>query len=381
MLQQISEKCNPKVEKIWMHCPSLGEFEQGRPVIEALRKEYPHYPIVITFFSPSGFEVQQNFPGADYVFYLPEDTFANARAFVHAVNPRIALFVKYDFWLHYLKALRNARCSTLLVSGIFRSNQHFFGMFPQLGQAMLQCFDHFFVQNEESVRLLQNAGYDNVTLSGDSRFDRVKLLAEKAETLPIVEQFCRNHFTVVAGSTWPADEALLFPVINQKEGKKWIIAPHEIGEDHLKSIERKLGVSSVRYSQASHSNLEKAQVLIIDNIGLLSRMYRYASIAYIGGGFGKSIHNILEAATWGVPLMFGPRHEKFEEALELILLGVAREVNRTADIDRYISEYANNRNQLQQVANESQKYVAEKVGATTKILTWIESNKVLAKES
>lgn len=379
LMVQYVKACDPNVKKIWMHCPSLGEFEQGRPVIEALKKLYPNYPVVLTFFSPSGYENQKNYTGAEHVFYLPEDSAAHAHELVRVVNPALALFVKYDFWLHYLQTLQSSDCTTLLISGIFRPDQHFFGSFPQLGKRMLNSFDHLFVQNQESLDLLQQAGYSNATLSGDTRFDRVKMLAEQAEALPLIEQFAGNRFTVVCGSTWPADEKHLFPVINQHSDVRWIIAPHEITEKHLADIESQLRVSSVRLSQTSEEEIKSFAVLIIDNIGLLSRIYRYGKLAYVGGGFGKSIHNILEAAAWGVPTLFGPRHEKFDEAHALIHRGGAFVVNSTLDIDLFLKKMRSDHAEFNRAQAAARDYVMENAGATPIITRWISSHWPISK--
>lgn len=358
---------------IWMHCPSLGEFEQGRPLLEELRKQYPQKPIVLTFFSPSGYENQKNYAGADHIFYLPEDTRQNATRFVKAINPELAIFVKYDFWLNYLKTLRSSGVKALLVSGIFRENQHFFGSFPALGREMLRCFDHFFVQDSASENLLAQAGFQNVTVSGDTRFDRVISLAGKHEPLALIPDFAADKFTIVAGSTWPADEALLYPLIHQPElDIQWIIAPHELAEKHLQQIESKLQVPHIRYSQAEQEDLSDFKVLIIDNIGLLSRIYQYAHISYIGGGFGKSIHNILEAAVWGSPVIFGPRHEKFKEAHALLKLGGACTVKDFKSLESIVKTWCNDESQREWAGQSARKYILSEAGATKKITRWIQ---------
>lgn len=359
---------------LWMHCPSLGEFEQGRPLLEALRRQYPNKPIVLTFFSPSGYQNQKNYTGADYIFYLPEDTRQNAERFVNAINPELALFVKYDFWLHYLKTLRKQNIKTLLVSGIFRDNQHFFGRFSALGIQMLGCFDHFFVQDNKSKELLSQIGFKHVTVSGDTRFDRVISLTEKSEPVPLLPEFSGDQFTVVAGSTWPADEALLFPLIHQADLKvRWVIAPHELAEKHLQQIESKLRVPCIRYSEAASKDLSDYKVLIIDNIGLLSRIYQYAHISYIGGGFGKSIHNVLEAAVWGSPVIFGPRHEKFKEAQSLLKLGGACTVNDQKSVESAIKTWRNDEAQRQWAGKTARQHILSEAGATEKIMAWIKN--------
>lgn len=379
LLTRVEKELDPEVQKIWIHCPSLGEFEQGRPLLEALRKSYPDYPIVLSFFSPSGYEVQKNYPEASAVFYLPSDSKENAKRWIKAVNPKLAIFVKYDFWLHYLEELRNNESPTLLVSGIFRENQHFFGRFPQLGKRMLRAFDHLFVQNERSLQLLRKIGFENITISGDTRFDRVSNLAKNAEPVEEVKTFSGDHFTIVAGSTWPTDEALLFPLINRDDNMKWILAPHEINPDHLEAITSRINFPVIRFSQANAADLKDYKVLLIDNIGLLSRIYQHGTIAYIGGGFGKSIHNILEAATWGVPVIFGPQNKKFDEARALIDLGGAFEVRNGNHLEARITELRENTQLLQESKNIARNYVAEKAGATEIISAWIDSKHILSK--
>lgn len=381
LINRVENELDPTIPKIWIHCPSLGEFEQGRPLLEALRKSYPEYPMVLSFFSPSGYEVHKNYPHASAVFYLPSDTKENARRWVQAINPKLSIFVKYDFWLHYLQELKKHQSTTLLVSGIFRENQHFFGRFPQLGHQMLQGFDHFFVQNERSLKLLRESGFENATISGDTRFDRVDNLAKSAETVEEVKTFSGDDFTIVAGSTWPADEAFLYPLINQDDGKKWVLAPHEISSNHLENIESRINFPVVRFSKAIDVDLKDYKVLLVDNVGLLSRIYQYAQAAYVGGGFGKSIHNILEAATWGVPVLFGPQHEKFDEAGALIELGGAFEVNNSQDIETRISNWQKHPEQLKEAQSIARNYVAKKAGATEMISAWIDSKCVLSKSA
>lgn len=381
LLPRVESELNPTIPKIWIHCPSLGEFEQGRPLLEALRKSYPDYPIVLSFFSPSGYEVQKNYPEVSAVYYLPSDSKENARRWVQAVNPKLAIFVKYDFWLHYLQELNKHQSTTLLVSGIFRENQHFFGRFPQLGLKMLQGFDHFFVQNERSLKLLREIGFENASISGDTRFDRVANLAKNAEPVEEVKTFAGDHFRIVAGSTWPADEALLYPLINQDDSRKWILAPHEINSNHLENIESRINFPVVRFSEANDLDLKDFKVLLVDNVGLLSRIYQYGQVAYIGGGFGKSIHNILEAATWGVPVLFGPQHEKFDEARALIELGGAFEVQNSQDIKAKITNWQKYPDQLKEAQNIARNFVADKAGATKMIMAWIDLNNILSKSA
>lgn len=355
-----------------MHCPSLGEFEQGRPLLERLRKTFPDYEFILTFFSPSGYENQKNYQGADRIYYLPDDTPGNAKRVIKALRPEVAIFVKYDFWLNYLKELKSSGTVTILASGIFRKEQHFFGSFPQIGRNMLACFDHFFVQDQKSLDLLQNTGYDNVTKSGDTRFDRVKALAERSEPVELVNKFSGDHFTVVAGSTWPEDEKILIPMINDpNRNVKWVIAPHELSEKHITQLERSLKVATIRYSNADGQDLDGYRVLIIDNIGLLSRIYQYGQVAYVGGGFGKSIHNILESAAWGTPIIFGPRHEKFAEAHALLENGGAQTVDSPQSLESAFDRWHKHPNELEQASLAAKNYVDENAGGTDIISGWL----------
>lgn len=372
LIHKIESACGSRQQRLWIHCPSLGEFEQGRPIIEKLRQEYPEMEVVLTFYSPSGYEVQKNYNGADYVFYLPLDTPRNAKRFVRAINPALAIFVKYDFWLNYLRALHQHDTTTILASGIFRPTQHFFGRFSQLGQQMLRGFDHFFVQDAQSQKLLNRAGYENVTLSGDTRFDRVQALAQRAEPVDKVAVFSKGSFTAIAGSTWPGDEAFLLSAVNDRNQHiKWVIAPHEISKPHLKQIEDQLSVPFVRYSNATEKELASCKVLLIDNIGLLSRIYQYGQFAYVGGGFGKSIHNILEAATWGIPVIFGPRHEKFKEARDLLQNGGATQIKNATDLEKVIDLWYNQPESLKKAGSIARRYVHDNAGATDMIIDWI----------
>lgn len=372
LLRRIESTVDRRQQHIWIHCPSLGEFEQGRPILERLRKKYPKLEIVLTFYSPSGYEVQKNYQEAKHVFYLPLDTPQNAKRFVRAINPVLAIFVKYDFWLNYLRALHQYDTTTILASGNFRPNQHFFGRIPHLGRRMLRGFDHLFVQDVQSQKLLNRAGYENVTLSGDTRFDRVRELTRRAEPVEKVALFSKNSFTVVAGSTWPGDEIFLFPLVNDPQYDiKWVIAPHEISEQHLKQIEDQLSVASVRYSRASDEDLLKSEVLLIDNIGLLSRIYQYGKFAYVGGGFGKSIHNILEAAAWGAPVIFGPKYDKFAEAHALLKAGGAITVKTEKAFQTVFYQWVRNPEKLRSASESAKYYVRENEGATETIIDWL----------
>ncbi|MCB0807291.1 MAG: 3-deoxy-D-manno-octulosonic acid transferase, partial [Bacteroidales bacterium] len=323
LFTDLSNRIDTKAKYIWIHCASLGEFEQGRPVIEQIRKELPGYKIALSFFSPSGYEVRKNYNGVDLVTYLPIDTPGNARKFIEILNPQLAVFVKYEFWFNYLKALHNKDVAVLIISAIFRKEQHFFKTYGGWFRNQLRNIHRIFVQNQTSAGLLHSIGIENVTISGDTRFDRVADIALQPKKFPVVEKFAEGSKVLLAGSSWPADERFLPSLLKQQE-LKLIIAPHEIHEEHLKSIETMFPEGQIiRFSKATDHNIGSAEVLLIDGIGFLSSLYQYCDIAHIGGGFGKGIHNILEAVTFGKPVVFGPNYRKFNEAVELIQNGGA----------------------------------------------------------
>jgi len=308
---------------LWFHASSLGEFEQGMPIMEKIRSEHPEYAILVTFYSPSGYEVRKDYAGADIVCYLPFDTKLNVHRFLSMVQPKMAFFIKYEFWPNYLNSLRRRNVPTYLISGIFRSNQLFFKNYAPFYRRLLNCFTHLFVQNEDSVELLRTIGYtENITISGDTRFDRVLEIRQNAKELEIVQSFSDSRKPsekiLVAGSSWPKDEELFIPYFNTHPELKLIIAPHQIHEDHLLAIESQLERPFQRYSMTTAAEAASCDCLIIDCFGLLSSIYRYGDISYIGGGFGSGIHNTLEAAVYGIPVLFGPNHSKFQEAFDLL---------------------------------------------------------------
>lgn len=354
---------------VWMHCASVGEFEQGRPVLERLKSEYPQYKIVLTFFSPSGYELRKNYAGADYVWYLPWDTKNNAERFVAAVNPSLAIFVKYEFWFHYSDTLWKRKIPLISISSIFRRDQAFFKSYGKLYREILRRFSFFFVQSEESLKLLRNVGIDNCAVAGDTRFDRVKQIVEKGEPVPVAAAFKANEKLLVAGSCWPEDLEVLLPLINEQR-LKVIIAPHEISEGFMEQIERSLTVKSIRYSSAVDTDPGDYSVLIIDNIGLLSRLYQYGEFAYVGGAFGKGLHNILEAACYGIPVFFGNRnYKKFREARDLINLGGAFEVSSYTDL-RAKYEMLNHPENFMLASEVTKQYIEQNVGATERIMDY-----------
>jgi len=369
---------------IWMHCASLGEFEQGRPLLEAVRMNYPNYRILLTFFSPSGYEVKKNYEGADYIFYMPMDSRNNAAKMLEIVNPAIVLWIKYEYWYYHLTAICDRKIPLLLISGIFRPDQPFFKSYGSLHRKMLACFTHFFVQTSDSKNLLNAVGFNQeVTVSGDTRFDRVVQIADNFSSLPIIEEFCGMHPVIVAGSTWPDDEEELDHYANTHPHIKFIIAPHEIYEDHLKEIE-KLFHSSIRYSQLSNKNqphiadLQSPNVLIIDNIGMLSRLYKYATITYIGGGFGDDgVHNVLEAAVYAKPVVFGPEYDKYIEAIKLVENGGAFPVENALQLEQTMDRLLNNKCDYDKACKAAGDYVHDNKGATKKIMSYIQANRLL----
>ncbi|MEW6469387.1 MAG: glycosyltransferase N-terminal domain-containing protein [Bacteroidota bacterium] len=354
----------------WFHCASLGEFEQGRPLIEKMREQHPGCRILLTFFSPSGFEIRKNYADADLVCYLPVDYPSSARRFIELVRPDAVFFVKYEFWFNFIHHISAKKIPLYLVSANFREDQYFFKWYGAWARRYLRSFTHIFVQAEESERLLKRCGIVNVTESGDTRFDRVFEIARSAAEIPVVQQFAAGGFTIVAGSTWPKDEELLSALTLEMADTRLVIAPHEVGEGHLREIEQRFArAGTVRFSQ--YSGQDKARVMIIDNIGMLSSLYRYGKIAYIGGGFGSGIHNILEAAVYGMPVLFGPNHQKFREADELITRGGAFTVRSAEDMRGRIAFLLSDLMLLKMASLASENYVREKKGATHKILRMV----------
>ncbi|QJB40281.1 3-deoxy-D-manno-octulosonic acid transferase [Chitinophaga oryzae] len=366
---------------IWVHAASLGEFEQGRPVLEALRRQYPGYKILLTFFSPSGYEVRKDYPGADYIYYLPLDTRRNARDFISIARPALALFIKYEFWYHFLTELYTRKIPVLLVSGIFRENQLFFKGYGGMFRRLLQQLTHIFVQNESSMRLLQGIGIRTASISGDTRFDRVAALLTEQAALPLVAQLAGNSHLLVAGSTWPEDEQLLASWWRQttRPGMKMIIAPHEIHESHIRQVQA-LFPEAVTYS-ALKAGAPPADVLIIDNIGMLTTLYRYAYVAYVGGGFGKDgIHNLLEPAVYSKPVIIGPEYSKYFEAVELVALKGALVVSGLTNLEDYMQRLLNEPAFYEETASIAGNYVKDNKGATEKILQYIQENRFLNRE-
>lgn len=356
---------------IWFHAASLGEFEQGRPLIEKIRAKYPDYRILLTFFSPSGYEVRKNYRGADIVCYLPFDKPRNVKKFLDLVNPCMAFFIKYEFWKNYLDELHKRRIPVYSVSSIFRRGQIFFKWYGGTYRNVLRNFDHLFVQNERSKRYLAKIGINRVTVVGDTRFDRVLQIREEAKDLPLVELFKNNTMTFVAGSSWQPDEDLFIEYFNQHPEVKLIIAPHVIDENHLVEIIRKLKRPYVRYTRADEKNVRKADCLIIDCFGLLSSIYRYGEIAYIGGGFGVGIHNTLEAAVYGIPVIFGPKYQKFQEAIRLLEAKGGFSIKSYEELKALLDRMLEDEEFLRESGMNAGLYVTDNAGATDKVLNMI----------
>ena len=387
----LKQKVDPSAKYVWFHAASLGEFEQGRPLMERIRKEYPQYKILLTFYSPSGYEVRKNYEGADIICYMPVDTRLNAIRFLRLVRPVMAFFIKYEFWSNFLHILKHRNIPTYSVSSIFREDQVFFKWYGRSYANVLKCFTRFFVQNEESKRLLEGIGITDVDVVGDTRFDRVLQIKEAAKHLPICEAFrkgvavsssssalssfdsekeSRPDFKVfVAGSSWPPDEEIFIRFFNEHKDWRLLIAPHVIAEEHLKLILSLLkNKKVVRYTQTNPEEAAKADVLIIDCFGLLSSMYNYGDIAYIGGGFGVGIHNTLEAAVWNMPVIFGPNNKKFQEAQGLLKSGGGFEITNYESFEGLMNSMINNPAFLKQAGDKAGAFVASLSGATGKVL-------------
>ena len=378
----LKQKVDPNAKYIWFHAASLGEFEQGRPLMERIRKDYPQYKILLTFYSPSGYEVRKNYEGADIICYMPVDTRLNAIRFLRLVRPVMAFFIKYEFWSNFLHIMKHRNIPTYSVSSIFREDQVFFKWYGRSYAGVLKCFTRFFVQNEESKRLLEGIGITAVDVVGDTRFDRVLQIKEAAKQLPICEAFRtgvassqsadvpHHDFKVfVAGSSWPPDENIFIPFFNEHKDWRLLIAPHVIAEEHLKLILSLIkGKKVVRYTQTTPEEAAEADVLIIDCFGLLSSMYNYGDVAYIGGGFGVGIHNTLEAAVWNMPVIFGPNNKKFQEAQGLLKSGGGFEINTYEDFSGLMSSLMNDETFLNQAGDKAGAFVAHLAGATDKVL-------------
>lgn len=361
----LRESVTPGASYVWVHAASLGEFEQGRPLIERIKREHPDKRVLLTFFSPSGYEVRKDYNGADIVAYLPFDTARNACRLLDTINVEAALFIKYEFWGNYIHELHRRGIPTYLVSGIFRPGQTFFKPWGGMFRGILECYTRLFVQDEPSRQLLNGIGIENVTVAGDTRFDRVTDIMATAHDIPALDAFTADTPTViVAGSTWPPDEAILIPYLNAHPAIKAIVAPHEVKEGRMREIEAAATGRCVRLSQANPESVSQAQVLIIDGYGLLSSAYRYGRIAYVGGGFGVGIHNINEAAVYGMPVIFGPRYSKFKEAVDLVSLGGAFSVSDSGELNKVLDRLTTDSDALAVSSRIAGGYIRDNLGAT-----------------
>ena len=369
IFEQMARKINAEDRVVWLHVASLGEFEQGRPIIEQVRKEHPEYKILLTFFSPSGYEIRKNYDGADYIFYLPIDTPLNVKRFLDIAHPEIAIFVKYEFWLNYLYELKARNVRTFVISAIFRTDSVFFKWYGSRWRQALDSYEQIFVQNEESQALLHRIGFDNVIIAGDTRFDRVAAIAQAARKIDIVERFKGESRLFVAGSTWGPDENILQELINSNPEIKFVIAPHEMNEGRINKIIEASTGGAVRYTQCNEqSTFDNTQVLILDTVGILSSVYGYALWSYIGGGFGVGIHNTLEAATFALPIAFGPNYKKFKEARDMVALGAATKVESAEDLQNWFTPLRDNEQTLHQVSAMAKEYTSKHQGATSLIM-------------
>jgi len=385
--KNIFEKIKRGIEKsrsriVWVHCSSLGEFEQGKPVIEKIKQQFPGIKLLITFFSPSGYEVKKSYAGADYVFYMPMDSKRNARKFLDIVNPTLVIFIKYDYWYHYLNELKKREINCLLVSAVFRQNQVFFKWYGSLQRKMLSCFTQVFVQDERSRKLLETINLDHrCIVAGDTRFDTVTKIAEKFEVIPQVETFIHGKKTIVAGSTWKKDEEMLQIALNKIASSdiKLIVAPHEINNAHLDEL-KKLFPVSIRFSELTRDPSLATNILIIDNIGMLSRLYKYGYLTYVGGGFTKDgVHNVLEAAVYGKPVLFGRTYGKYKEAIDLIKTGGATSFSDPGKLCEIFMNLLENKKDYEAACQASKSYVWENKGATERVLDYIEINRLLTR--
>lgn len=374
LLDKIEDTVNPNDKIIWFHCSSLGEFEQGRPVLERCKQDYPDYKILLTFFSPSGYEVRKDYNQADYVFYIPADTISNARRFLEAVNPQLAIFVKYDFWFNFLQVLFEKQIPVVYISAIFRSDQYFFKPKGKWFLEILKTVRLFFVQNKGSKKLLNKRGIENVHVVGDTRFDRVLQTASHPEQFPLIEQFKGDKKLIIAGSTWEKDDSLMVSLIQKREDVfKYIIAPHEIEEEKIDALIKRIELDCVKFTELTEDNASHADVLIVDTIGHLSHLYQYADLAYVGGGFNKGIHNILEAAAYNIPILFGPNFHKFQEAEDLMNAGGAFVIYANRNLNHKVTDLFFEESKLENIKQIIKEYMEKRKGVTERIMTELDS--------
>lgn len=378
ILNRIGQTVEQGQKYIWFHFASLGEFEQGRSVLEQIKKRFPQEKIIVTFFSPSGYEIRKNTTLADYVFYLPEDTASNAKAFLDIIEPRFVVFTKYEYWYHYFKELKQRNIRLLMISAIFREEQIFFKPYGGFFRSILQNVSYFFAQNTDSVHMLKWINITKAGFAGDTRFDRVVELPNQHKTIEQVEKFCAVHKTVVAGSTWKPDEELLRQLAADNPQWKFIIAPHEIHASHIEEITKLFGEVLLfsKFETYTDKQILQSKILVIDNIGMLSSLYHYAEITYIGGGFGVGIHNTLEAATYGKPVIFGPKYEKFQEAVDLVTLMAGFSISNYTEL-KQVFDSLKDQNFLHEARNSAKNYVQQRAGATQIIMKYLETEKLL----
>ncbi len=361
-------------EYIWFHVASLGEYEQGLPVMEEIKAQYPEYKLLLTFFSPSGFEIRKNNKIADITIYLPLDTKQNVKRFLDIVQPKMVFFIKYEFWPNYLYELKNRNIPTYLISGIFRKNQLFFKWYGGFYRKALQSFDHFFVQNDASAQLLKSINFNNVSVNGDTRFDRVALIVERTQPLDFIEKFKNNTTTIVIGSSWIDDEEVYLTYINSSKNIKFIIAPHNIKEEEISRLILKINKQVVRFSSYNENDLTSADVLIIDTIGILTQIYAYADIAYVGGAFKTGLHNILEPATYGTPVVIGPKYSKFQEAKDLVALGSCLVVNNTEELSTTFNRLITDADYRNELGNKNRDFILQNKNATKAVMDLLKKN-------
>ena len=375
ILNRMAKSIDPNDDIVWVHCASLGEFEQGRPIIEQIRKVDPSKKILLTFFSPSGYEIRKNYDGADYIFYLPVDRKRNVKRFMDIVNPKAAIFIKYEFWFNYLDELGKRNIPTYVVSAIFRPKSVFFRPWGGAWRKALKNFTTIFVQNEESKELLKSIGHNNVLVAGDTRFDRVAAIAKMARHIPIVEKFRGDERLFVAGSTWGPDEEILLELINDNPTIRFVIAPHEMDEGRIKHIIDHAKGGAKRYTESDeNTDFSNTQVLILDTVGILSAVYGYATWSYIGGGFGVGIHNTLEAATFGLPIAFGPKYKKFQEACDMIELHAATSVKSAKELKEWFEPLRDNEENLAAASHAAKGYAEHNCGATALVVKAVLGN-------
>lgn len=374
IFQQLKSSINPDDKVIWMHVASLGEFEQGLPILETLKSNYPNYKIVLTFFSPSGYEVKKKSEVAHVIVYLPMDTHNNAKKFLDIVQPTISIFVKYEIWPNYLHHLKKRAIPTFLVSSIFQQRQVFFKWYGSFMRNALNAFTYFFVQNENSSQLLQSIGHSNVAISGDTRFDRVIKILDDTLSLDFMEAFKGDNVCLVAGSTWPEDEAVLLDFINEsKDNVKYVIAPHNIKHKHIQNLKAGIKKKAVLFSEYKEQPIESSEVLIVDTIGLLTKIYSYADIAYVGGGFATGLHNTLEPAVFGVPVLIGPHYTGFQEVEDLTRLKGILTVTNSTEFKAYVNLFVKDIEERKAIGKINSDYIDKNRGATTKIIAHLEA--------